>query len=74
MNKLPYQADPYPVNFLYVPERSQNIIALMKDLTFFKKGTTSHILLYFWTHVSNYCCYSIPTKNNPLSNWTGTQR
>lgn len=37
MNKLPYQADPYPENFLYVPERSQNIIALMKDLTLFIK-------------------------------------
>lgn len=37
LNKLPYQGDPYPVNFLYVPERSQNIIALMKDLTLLKE-------------------------------------
>lgn len=37
MTKVPYEADPYPVNFLYVPERSQNIIALLKDLTLFIK-------------------------------------
>lgn len=71
MNKLPYQAHMYLVNFPFMLQKGHKYHCFSNGFYFTHKKQTSHILLYFQTDVSNHGCYS--TSNNLHSNWTGIQ-